>query len=143
MQPNPISWFKYHLLMPFVGLFGIFILAFDGVAIGRLGSASRSIATSGSTGYGADSSNCATGGLAAGGWDEVPTATAGVGIGGSNDSLRLNLLSMIKEKYISSSMLASSVRILSYLRSCWPCFSLMARSSALKNEDTAEELVLG
>ena len=42
-----------------------------------------------------------------GGWDEVPAATARVGIGGSNGSLGVNLLSMIKAKYRSSSMLGS------------------------------------
>ena len=107
-------------------------LPFDGVATEGLGFASESIATSETIGYGVGGFGRAAGGSAGGFWDEVLAATAKVGIGGSDGSLGLIFLSMIREKYKSSSMLVSWAKTLSYLRSRWPCFSLVARSSALK-----------
>ena len=73
------------------------VLAFDGVATAGSDSASGSVATSGSASCGADGSSYPAGG----------SATAEVGIGGSDGSLGFDLLSMIKAKHRSSSMLVS------------------------------------
>ena len=52
-------------------------------------------------------------------------------------------LSMMRAKYRSSSILCSWVRILSCFKSCYPCFSLIAWSSDLKNDCTIEDVPPG
>ena len=107
-------------------------LAFDGVAI----KGSGSVATS-------EAAGCSAGGLAGGGWDEVLAVAAGVGIGGSDGSLGVNLLSIIRAKYRNSSMLVSWATTLSCFWSCSPCFSFIALSSTLKNDEIAEDVFPG
>ena len=82
-------------------------MAFDGVATENSGFDSGSVATFEIPGCGAGGSGCAAGGSAPGHWDEVSAVAARVGIRGSDGSLGINLLSMIKAKYKSYSMLAS------------------------------------
>ena len=118
-------------------------MAFNGIAIGGSGSASGSVATSEADGCGAGGSGCAAGGSAGGGLDEMPTTAARVGIGGLDGSLGVNLLSIIRAKYRNSSMLVSWVKTLSCFRSCSLCFSFIALSSALKNDEIAEDVFLG
>ena len=103
-------------------------LVLEDVAIRGSSSASGdSVATSGNVG--------STGGVGADGM----AADAGVGIGGSIESEGLMCLSMMREKYINSFMLCNWVMILSCFKSCCSCFSLMARSSDLKNDWTAKD----